>query len=572
MAPTKPDGLSHILQKAASELGTKYGLDVTDILSIANDFDNAGIQVVPNKELDAKYGFGGVDIPYPADIQVVPYEELVAKYGIGGVGIPDFAKEKKHAAVGIQVIPFSDLVKLLANLDKAVPEWLTSSEAHLRNYQEKETQYILVLLETRHWFAALNRNLEAFSPWKAVFDTRFPRHTHRGLLKDEDLQGRYVFKGCSFSEHVEGLERVVLNNDKQTEDYNTLKKTYFPNGIDDAISAFVKHCASLQHQRGKLDRRCRFLEKKNVAVRSSLIIRSNVLIRSCDNRLRFMLASALNWNLRGKEFRQRAQLPGNPHGLKYGDNVRVRYETNTMEIRYSPDDVMVHAWGVGWVPRGGQDNNPIRWLPGSPWIDWLRNHNQERYGVARYLEAIDQGKAPPSQSPGPLKLKLPQSLISLYTHFGRLYLDASEKLNEVAGIPGPQKTKTELNEQAAMLSSATGEPYWRVREFQTDDTHADLIPPILPTFERLMMDGMLNIRFDRLSAILMELRKGQDTPFRGVVPYIELDATVPGVNVVQPGIPPNAEDDGFEDAVFTNPESDDAGFLAATFAGSEDDD
>jgi hypothetical protein len=324
-------------------------------------------------------------------------------------------------------VPFSKLVEILSDVNKDIPEWLAASEAQLLRYSETDMDLVIQFIEARFWRGDLDRHLASLWLWNVVFGA--PRQDHRVMADKTEVQdarnsirgfcGRFSFMSVISDKYYDDYEPG----------YKTLRETYFPDGIDYAIDGFVKHYRQIKKAIRKLRKRCCFLlEDKGIDVETTLISSSLLLAAEAQEMLDRMMKVAVRWNHNTKRQKEYFQLPGVSLGLHYGDKVYVDYELDFAYVNHRVADGSDH-----WDPHG-PIHTPVRWLPGTPWRDWLHNVKQPQPAIYRQGNYKDRGAKPCEGNTGPYEFRLPQNAWPLLLHIGRLYFRAEEELKEVSTV------------------------------------------------------------------------------------------------------------------------------------------
>lgn len=320
--------------------------------------------------------------------------------------------------------PFPKLVEILSDVNEDIPEWLAASETQLLRYSEAEMDLIIQFIETRFWRGDLERHMASLWLWNIVFGA--PRQDHRVMADKADVQdARSVIR------RPRGIFSFMsIISDKYYDDYDTgcktLRAAYFPNGIDYAIDGFVKHYREIKKAIRKLRKRCGFLlGDKGINVESSLMSSSLLLAAEAEEMLDKMMKVAVRWNHNTKRQKEYFQLPGVSIGLQYGEKVYVDYEEDVAYVNHLLDNGTDH-----WDSHG-PIHTPVRWLPGSPWRDWLHNVQQPQPAICRQTDYRSRGEKPCDDNTGPYEVRTPQNAWPLLLHFARLYFDAEIELKEV---------------------------------------------------------------------------------------------------------------------------------------------
>ncbi|KAH8662054.1 hypothetical protein BX600DRAFT_465472 [Xylariales sp. PMI_506] len=246
---------------------------------------------------------------------------------------------------------------------------------------------IIALIETRFWLGDTERRLGQLWPWEVVFG--LPRDAHRQMVHRSDVQDLRKFKiRRGYVTWLCAVSNTYYENLPSS--YKTLRETYFPKGIDDAIPSFIKQYNLAQNSACRLQSRCALLVNSGIKKEAPLVQRAS---KSASKLLSFL-----------DRIMQLTQ-------LWHADTKR------QLEYRKLP--------GVTW-DQYGPIYTPIRWTPGIPWLDWLCNVQQPRFHLERHTDYRKPGTEPHSTTPGAFEVRLCQSICPIWVHFGRMHNDAED--------------------------------------------------------------------------------------------------------------------------------------------------
>ncbi|RYP44809.1 hypothetical protein DL768_008767 [Monosporascus sp. mg162] len=419
--------------------------------------------------------------------------------------------------------PFEWLVQILSDPEVEVPEFLATSEAALQQYSDEEMETILLLVEVRFWFQALESHVTCFCYWDVVFST--PRHAHKTMASDNDIRAwTALYAPCHFY-HFDKTA-VMLSKRERLEDYGegyaVLRDTYFPGGIDNAVEGFIRHYKKVRKALGKLRYRCSLLMgRPGMPSESEVVLESLSLIYRVEASLPGMVKRARQWKKATVFDRKKHQLPGADLGLVYGKTVYVHFLEQLTPITFveNRDSARWESYGDG--------PGPINLGPGIAWGNWICNIAQER--LAKKVHSKDSllglHPGPAGRGRTRFEMHLPHGVTKLLSHFNATYAAANYAMNKA--MPRPEEEKRD-EKRAIALSRSTGMHYWNVRPYKVRTVHRPR-PSTSPTnghsqkgifdYELLIgnnpylrnrpiYDGAGNLRLDFMNALLHELVHG----------------------------------------------------------------
>ncbi|RYP33401.1 hypothetical protein DL767_004806 [Monosporascus sp. MG133] len=424
--------------------------------------------------------------------------------------------------------PFEWLVQILSDPEVEVPEFLGTSEAALQQYSEEEMETILLLVEARFWFQALESHVTYFCYWDVVFSAR--RHAHKTMASDNDIRAWTALYAPS---HFYSFEKtaVMLSKRERLEDYGegytVLRDTYFPGGIDDAVEGFIRHYKEVRKALGKLRYRCSLLMgRPRVPSDSEVVLESLSLIYRVEASLPGMVKRARQWKKATVFDRKKHQLPGADLGLVYGRTVYVDF------LQPTPVTFVRNHDPSQWDGYSGDGHGPITLGPGTAWGDWICNVAQERFAKKLHSKDSPLGLHPEPAGRGRTRFEmhLPHGVTKLLSHFNATYVAANNAMDRAMKDrePRPDGEKRDEKERAMALSRSTGMHYWNVRPYKvrtvrrpassTSSTNGHPQKGIFD-FELLIgynqcvgnrpiYDGAGNLRLDFMNALLHELVHG----------------------------------------------------------------
>ncbi|RYP78110.1 hypothetical protein DL770_006937 [Monosporascus sp. CRB-9-2] len=401
--------------------------------------------------------------------------------------------------------PFEWLVQILSDPEVEVPEFLATSEAALQQYSDEEMETILLLVEARFWFQALESHVTYFCYWDVVFSA--PRHAHKTMAGDNDIRAwTALYTPCHF--YSFDKTAVMLSKRERLEDYGegyaALRNAYFPCGIDDAVEGFIRHYKKVRKALGKLRYRCSLLMgRPGVPSDSEIVLESLSLIYRVEASLPGMVKRARQWKKATVFDRKKHQLPGADLGLVYGKNVYVGLLQQPTPVTFvknhDPDQWEGYEDGHG----------PITLGPGIAWGNWICNVAQERFAKKLHSKDSPLGIHPEPAGRGRTRFEmhLPHGITKLLSHFNATYAAANNAMNRAT--PRPEEEKRDEKESAMALSRSTGMHYWNVRPYKKGIFDFQLLIGNNPYLRhRPIYDGAGNLRLDFMNALLHELAHG----------------------------------------------------------------
>ncbi|RYP77814.1 hypothetical protein DL771_000911 [Monosporascus sp. 5C6A] len=400
--------------------------------------------------------------------------------------------------------PFECLVQILSDPEVEVPEFLATSEAALQQYSDEEMGTILLLVEARFWFQALETHVTYFCYWDVVFSV--PRHAHKTMASDNDIRAwTALYMPCHF--YSFDKTAVMLSKRERLEDYGegyaVLRDTYFPGGIDDAVEGFIRHYKKVRKALGKLRYRCLLLMgRPEVPSDSEVVLESLSLIYRVEASLPGMVKRARQWKKATVFDRKKHQLPGADLGLVYGETVFVDFLQRPTPVTFVLNDDPAKWEGYG------DGHGPITLGPGIAWGNWICNVAQERFAKKLHSKdsLLDIHPEPAGRGRTRFEMHLPHGVTKLLSHFNATYVAANNAMNKA--MPRPEEKRDE-NGRAMALSRSTGMHYWNVRPYKKGIFDFQLLIGNNPYLRsRPIYDGAGNLRLDFMNALLHELVHG----------------------------------------------------------------
>ncbi|RYP82533.1 hypothetical protein DL769_001639 [Monosporascus sp. CRB-8-3] len=401
--------------------------------------------------------------------------------------------------------PFEWLVRILSDPDVEVPEFLATSEAALQRYSDEEMETILLLVEARFWFRALESHVTYFCYWDVVFSA--PRHAHKTMASDSDVRAwTALYTPCHF--YSFDKTAVMLSKRERLEDYGegyaALRDAYFPGGVDDAVEGFIRHYKRVRKALGKLRYRCSLLVgRPAVPSDSEVVLESLGLVYRVEASLPGMVKRARQWKKATVFDHKKHQLPGADLGLVYGETVYVDFLQRPTPVifvkNHDPAKWESHGYGHG----------PITLGPGIAWGNWICNVAQERFAKKFHSRdsPLDIHPEPAGKGRTGFEMHLPHGVAKLLSHFNAMYAAANNAMNKA--MPRPEEEKRDENERAVALSRSTGMHYWNVRPYKKGIYDFQLLIGNNPYLRnRPIYDGAGNLRLDFMNALLHELVHG----------------------------------------------------------------
>lgn len=325
-------------------------------------------------------------------------------------------------------ITFPHLVHQLSDTDCAVPDWLAASETKLEEYKASQFNAIVKLVEARYWLGNAQQIFDRLWAWQIVFGQ--PRHVHRQMMSKSDAQslaslpgprGKYSFTTSMPQHYFEDYP----------DSYKLLRESSFPNGIDDAIPAFIKHYCLLGITVFKLRKRITALYRVGIISRGcKLFTKSQELIVGAESMVKNTMCMAQRWHAASKMQKEYYQLPGVDLGLSYGTKIFTEYDANKAFVVHTP--VQGESGQTHWDSVGPL-YTPIRWRPGSAWLDYFRNTRQD-HPIMRHFDINDlkRDKGIPRDISGPYEMRIPQAIVPIWMHYARMYDGYEDGFNTVS--------------------------------------------------------------------------------------------------------------------------------------------
>ncbi|RYP23672.1 hypothetical protein DL765_000968 [Monosporascus sp. GIB2] len=399
--------------------------------------------------------------------------------------------------------PFECLVRILSDPEAEVPEFLATSEAALQRYSDEEMETILLLVEARFWFLALESHVTFFCYWDVVFSA--PRHAHKTMASDNDIR---AWAALYMPRHFYHFDKtaVMLSKRERLEDYGegyaVLRDTYFPGGIDDAVEGFIRHYKKVRKALGKLRYRCSLLVgRPGVPFDSEVVLESLSLVYQVEASLPGMVKRARQWKKATAFDRKKHQLPGADLGLVYGETVYVDFLQRPTPVIFVKDQDPA-KWEVHGICHG-----PITLGPGITWANWICNVAQERFAKKFHSKdsPLDIHPEPAGTGRTRFEMHLPHGITKLLSHFNATYAAANNAMNRA--MPPPEEEKGD--EKVMALSRSTGIHYWNARPYKKGIFDFKLLIGKSPYLRnRPIYDGAGNLRLDFMNALLHELVHG----------------------------------------------------------------
>ncbi|GAP92501.2 hypothetical protein SAMD00023353_8100090 [Rosellinia necatrix] len=371
-------------------------------------------------------------------------------------------------------LPFDELTDVLSTLSAPIPAYLTSNEAALDVYTEQQMDEIVELLELRHWHDNVRRLFENFWCWRVIFST--PRHRHREALDWFSVEDRVINVSMLMSvlDPSTPWLRLLYRPPHECVDpwYGTLRREYFPGGIDDALPGFLRHVLELQEAVAEVERRRPGFQEEELPGLGTV----------CDENIKL----AAEWF---RETANRLGFPKSPE-QKFGLYYRHSFSPSTHPI----------------------PNQPHPYLPGSAWCDWFRNVVEDTDPMYCYtfpasmLPLVTDDRIKGYEAP--MEIAIPYAAIGIARYFTDILSSAQEMLFEAGEIPSLEPwTPEERERNSRAVSEATGEPYWRVRRLYRHGCQCQMLPHwTVPELQyRPIYDMAGNLRFDFMNAVLHEV-------------------------------------------------------------------
>ncbi|KAF3000008.1 hypothetical protein E8E14_003075 [Neopestalotiopsis sp. 37M] len=474
---------------------------------------------------------------------------IVKEYNLDVLGMLKLADALDEIEIKNTVPPvtFPELVKILSDVDSEIPDWVTVSNNRLNEYTPPQFRIIIKLIEARFWLGATEHHLNLLAIWDIAFG--FPRSVHRQMMSKKDFEMIGTLKGTQATQYSFAKAMIPRFYEDMPDCYKSLRQTYFPDGIDDAFPAFRKYQLEARAAVIKLQKRIKLLkEAKAITDDCTLLVKSQRAMFETTKAIVKTTNLANRWEQKTKAQKEYFQLPGVDLGLPYGHEVYTDYDVPRAYVLAGD---LQNDGPNYWFPVDAI-YTPIRWRPGTPWIDFLRNVRQdhpafrvmydlkskadepgEHHDVDRESsdeessdeessdededEDIDEGEdvneeARKKYKGPPIELRIPSSVAAAFNYYATMYqfYDSQYNENDPNALSRPKTyTKKEAKAVAKRLSEGTGEPWWKVTKF--DDIQESTIQTRLPnhlelTNGRPRFDALGNLRFDYMGAVLLELK------------------------------------------------------------------
>ncbi|ETS84919.1 hypothetical protein PFICI_02944 [Pestalotiopsis fici W106-1] len=451
---------------------------------------------------------------------------FVKKYNINAEAMLKLADhlDEKEVKSQVPIVSFPKLVEMLLDVNREVPGWLTVSDVRLNHYTSLQFRIIIKVVEARYWLGETEQVLEHLLTWRIVF--ALPRNVHRQMMSKKDFQTIGSWKVFEYHHYSFGKAMLPYFYEDMPDSYKSLRETYFPDGIDDAMPAFRKHELQARAAIIKLEKRIKLLrDAKAITDDCSLQTKSHRMMFETTKAIMKTTYMADRWEQFTKTQKEYYQLPGVDVGLPYGVNLHTDYETNRAFVIENPQQRFEPFWWTVDALYG-----PIRWRPGSPWIDFLRNIRQDhpafrtmRVSDLKPKEKPDEEDAGANDDSSdadlpPVEVRIPDSVASSFMYYASMYqfYKAQYDVNDPNGVTRPiTYTDKQAERVAKRLSDGTGEPWWKVCKFEDpDEEMIDMaIPDIHQMTGRPRFDALGNLRFDYMGAVLRELKTGSPVSY-----------------------------------------------------------
>jgi hypothetical protein len=279
-------------------------------------------------------------------------------------------------------VTFPELVKILSDVDCEIPDWVTVSNNRLNEYTSPQFRIIIKLIEARFWLGATEHHLNLLAIWDIAFG--FPRSVHRQMTNKKDFEMIGTLKGAQATQYSFAKAMIPRFYEDMPDCYKSLRQTYFPDGIDDAFPAFRKYQLEARAAVIKLQKRIKLLkEAKAITDDCTLHTKSHRAMFETTKAIVKTTNLANRWEQKTKAQKEYFQLPGVDLGLPYGHELRVEYEFNIAFAFVQHPQTNRYYWSVVDALY-----TPIRWRPGTPWIDFLRNVRQD-HPAFRIMDDVD---------------------------------------------------------------------------------------------------------------------------------------------------------------------------------------
>ncbi|KAI3327287.1 hypothetical protein HD806DRAFT_388697 [Xylariaceae sp. AK1471] len=440
------------------------------------------------------------------------------------------AEEQANEQQTEEALPFSELIEILSDPSNAMPAYLTANEDAVKVYTDAQMDIIVLLIESRHWYTETARLSKLFYLWGRIFSHSRQQHREARGVNLWNLHA--LMQQNTPNEWTGTIHRQDLTC--QGLAYDRLKKEYFPCGIDDAIPGFAKHHLKLRRSVEELRKRYIRLQEQIAALEGNnkLELACYIIMASAEPLLASQMRLARKWFKDTADQLVRAQLPGSIFGFnRYGEYV---YVEHIPDIKHRNKIVLFMPVGDYTLRPGNQPTldyvkmkslyNPIRMRPtrpGSPWCDWFRNVLRPDHGACSLAKGrgdarIDAEREAPQlvdyadqNYDGPVKIKLPHAVLGIARHFDMIFAVARRNLELVGELPQKELTEKERERHAKEVSEATGEPYWRVRDYEANVRFVSMRYAQNTALRyRPVYDGAGNLRLDYMNALLQEITHG----------------------------------------------------------------
>ncbi|KAI1079684.1 hypothetical protein F5B20DRAFT_581142 [Whalleya microplaca] len=398
-------------------------------------------------------------------------EQYRDKYNLNSDGLLHHAEMMMSFERKISYLSFIQLVAVLTDPARQVPAWLCGSTIAVEKYTEAEMNLIVLLIESRFWLAQTKDNTAYFWHWYIVW--RLPRRVHREMMRSYDWTNLHAITG-----HRK-FEWLKTWSEHQPESYGagyeTLRASFFPTGIDDAVVGFLEHCKQIKTAIKKLRRCLAQLGEHEVVGGTALISLCSKQIDYSERLIRNIFHQAKKWYKEVLQEVERMQLPGTAVGFKFGKDVCIDFKNEKIEA-----NAFLHDPQNQWFRDMSFETSLIRLKPGTRWGDYMRNTEQPCFAHMRHKNCHDLvASGRHLYTPGPVEIALPDPIyIALYYFYkqyewayslhkkaGDLTYPYHEEL-EIPSFFADKEKQEEQDSRAVMLSNSTGQPYWKVREYR----------------------------------------------------------------------------------------------------------
>ncbi|KAI0153507.1 hypothetical protein BJ166DRAFT_594667 [Pestalotiopsis sp. NC0098] len=530
IVPMDVDGnpeLSKEVMDVAGSIIQEFNLGVADIFALADTLDQFKVKDSQDK-LEIK---NREDKPVTEDLEhepkakkmkalenPAPESELVFlnHYGEPEIDDPEgvntnwemmypMVRDDPSIDKSEPLVPFPDICEYMCDLDRELPDWLTSPANRAQNYTDKQFFVISVMAEARYWVGEAKNSNEQLKAWQIVFG--LPRNVHAQMMNKSDAITISKWKNiamndCSFAD---GIPWYFFED--MPDSYKQLRDTYFPNGIDDALPVYFKHMKDGEVIVAHLRRRMSWLAQTCPGMMDTTLFKeSHTVLFEMSKTLLKNYHMSEKWNNFTKSQKQYYQLPGVDHGLAYGEQFHIQFDSNKPWLMVHPQGQQRPFW-----QQLDSDSTHVRWQVGSAWMDYLRNIRQD-HPILRTFDQKDL-EFPlvhhTEENPGPMEMRMPPVLLKMAKKYIKLQFECC--VSETSFTEPSEKEAAAVGQR---LAKGTGENWLIPGRWDAKRTTMLLrvVFPNKPVIEgRPRYDGFGNLRCDYISAILRELRNGKWT-------------------------------------------------------------